>query len=122
MSRVLKKLQQTCEYLVKMKHATLRFRTHEPDYSDLPDKQHDWSSVYGEVQELLSKNVSPPLRKQVTLTHYEDANLFHDALSGRSVTGLLYMMNDVPIDWYSRSKLQWRLVHMALSLLLLESV
>ena len=84
-----------------MKHATLRFRTHEPDYSDLPSKEHDWSSVYGEVQELLPEDAPPPLGKQVTLTHYLDANLFHDALSGRSVTGILHMMNATPIDWYS---------------------
>jgi len=33
-----------------MKHAALKFRIHEPNYSDLPDKEHDWTSVYGEVQ------------------------------------------------------------------------
>src|SRR5690349_4082677 len=79
-----------------MKHATLRFRTHVPDYSNLPDKVHDWSSVYGEVQKLLTDDTPPPLGKQVTLTHYVDANLFHDALSGRSVTGILHMMNATP--------------------------
>lgn len=87
-----------------MKHATLRFRTHEPDYSDLPDKVHDWSSIYGEVQELLPDDAPSPLGKQVTLTHYVDANLFHDALSGRSVTGILHMMNATPIDWYSKKQ------------------
>ena len=87
-----------------MKHATLRFRTHEPDYSDLPDKVHDWSSVYGEIQELLPDDAPSPLGKQVTLTHYVDANLFHDALSGRSVTGILHMMNATPIDWYSKKQ------------------
>ena len=87
-----------------MKHATLRFRTHEPDYSDLPDKVHDWSSVYGEIQELLPDDAPSPLGKQVTLTHYVDANLFHDALSGRSVTCILHMMNATPIDWYSKKQ------------------
>ena len=85
-----------------MKLATLRFRIHEPDYSDPLDKEHDWSSVYGEVQELLPEDAPPPLGKQATLTHYVDANLFHDALSGRTVTGILYMMNATPIDWYSK--------------------
>ena len=33
-----------------------------------------------------------------------DANLFHDALSGRSVTGILHMMNATPIDWYSKKQ------------------
>ena len=74
-----------------MKHATLRFRVHEPDYSDLPVKHYDWSSTYGEISELLPIDTPDPLGKPVTLTHYVDANLFHDALTGRSVTGVLHM-------------------------------
>ena len=45
-----------------------------------------------------------PLGKPVTLTHYVDANLFHDALTGRSVTGILHMLNATPIDWYSKKQ------------------
>ena len=85
-----------------MKHATLRFRIHEPAYSDLSSKEHEWSSVYGEVQEHMLEKAFPPLGKQVTLTHYVDANLFHDALSGSSVTDILCMINAAPIDWYSK--------------------
>ena len=33
------------------------------------------------------------------MTHYVDANLFHDALTGRSET-----MNATPIDWYSKKQ------------------
>ena len=87
-----------------MKHATLRFRTHEPDYSDLPSKEHEWSSVYGEIQELMPEDAPPPLGRLVTLTHYVDANLFHVALSVKSVTGILHMMNAAPLDWYSKKQ------------------
>ena len=45
-----------------------------------------------------------PFGKQVTLTHYVDANLFHDALSGRFVTGILHMMNATPFDQYSKKQ------------------
>jgi hypothetical protein len=31
---------------------------------------------------------APPLGKQVILTHYVDANLYHNILTGRSVTGV----------------------------------
>ena len=75
---------------------------HEPDYSDLPAKQYDWASVYGEVSELLPDDAPEPLGKPVTLMHYVDANLFHDALTGQSVTGVLHMMNATPIDWFSK--------------------
>src|SRR6187200_1336076 len=87
-----------------MKTATLRFRVHEPDYSDLPTKHYNWSSAYGEVSELLPENAPELLGKHVTLTHYVDANLFHDALTGRSVTGILHMLNATPIDWYSKKQ------------------
>ena len=40
----------------------------------------------------------------MTLMHYVDANLFHDALIGRSVTGILHMINATPIDWYSKKQ------------------
>jgi hypothetical protein len=38
-------------YLAKMRHASLCIRTNEPDYSDIPDFEYDWSkSVYGELK------------------------------------------------------------------------
>ena len=33
-----------------------------------------------------------------------DANLFHDALTGCSVTGILHIMNATPIDWYTKKQ------------------
>ena len=81
-----------------MKHASLMFRTHKPDYSDLTSKEHEWSSVYGEVQELMPEDAPLSLGKQVIMTHYVDTNLFHDSLSGRSATGILHMMNATPIE------------------------
>jgi hypothetical protein len=56
-----------------MKHATIRFRTHEPEYSDLPNAEHNWdASVYGDVEEELPYKAPLPLGKQVILTHYVD--------------------------------------------------
>ncbi len=54
--------------------------------------------------ELLLDNAPEPLGKSITLTHYVDANLFHDALTGCSVTGILHMVNATPIDWYSKKQ------------------
>jgi hypothetical protein len=31
-----------------------------------------------------------------------DANLYHDLLTGRSVTGILHLLNQTFIDWFSR--------------------
>jgi hypothetical protein len=88
-----------------MKHAAIRFRTEEPDFSALPDQQFDWAyTVYGHVKEVLPHDMPTPLGKFVTLTHYVDANLYHDMITGRSVTGILHLANKTPIDWYSKKQ------------------
>ncbi len=88
-----------------MKHSCIRIRTDEPDYSDLPDPEYDWSkSVYGECTELVPDDANEPLGKPVTLTHYVDANLMHDITTGKSVTGILHLLNKTPIDWYSKKQ------------------
>jgi hypothetical protein len=46
------------------------------------------------------KGSPKPLGKAVTTIIYTDANLFHDILTGRSVTGILHLCNQTLIDWY----------------------
>ena len=43
-----------------------------------------------------------PLGKPVILTHYNDANFYHDLITGRVVTGVLHLENKTPIDWFSK--------------------
>jgi len=38
----------------------------------------------------------------VITTTYEAANLYHNYLTGRSVTGILHLVNQTPIDWYCK--------------------
>ena len=88
-----------------MKHATIRVRTEEPDFSALPSEPYKWDySVYGNVKEEQPKDCPEALGKHVTTTHYVDANLFHDILTGRSVTGILHLINKTPIDWFSKKQ------------------
>ena len=88
-----------------MKHAVIRIRTEEPDYSDLPKVEFDWEkSVYGNVSELIPEDAPKPLGKFVTMTHYVDANLMHCLLTGRSVTGILSFINKTPVDWFSKKQ------------------
>ena len=87
-----------------MKHATLKFRIHEPDYSDIQDREYDWKSIYRNVTEMLPDDAPEPLGKSVTLTHYVDANLYQDALMRRSVTGILHLVKATPIEWYSKKQ------------------
>ena len=79
----LKGLQHFCGYLVKMRYATIRFHTHKPGYRSLPSIDYDWFLIYGEVNKFLSDDAPKPLGKPVTLSHYVDATLFHNALTGK---------------------------------------
>jgi hypothetical protein len=99
------RVRRICGYLSKMKHGFLRIRTGEPDYSGLPDKHYDWErSVYGNVQEQVPKDAPKPLGKRVVLTSYVDANLHHDLVTGRSVTGVIHFVNQTPIHWFSKKQ------------------
>ena len=74
--------------------------TQEPDYSDVTEAEY----VYGDISELIPKDALQPLRRHVTLTHYMDANSYHDMLTGHSITGILHFMNKTPNDWYSKKQ------------------
>ena len=88
-----------------MKHATIRICTNELDFSDLPNIKPDWSkSIYGDVKEIIPEDKTEPLGKWVTLTHFVDANLMHDILTGRSVTGILHLLNKTPINFFSKKQ------------------
>ena len=87
-----------------MKHAVLRFKVKESDYSDIPDFDYDWSDIYRPVPESLPTDAPEPLGNYVTLTHYVGANLMDDVLTGRSVTGILHLLNQTPIDWYAKKQ------------------
>lgn len=42
--------------------------------------------------------------KYITLTHYVNANLYHDMITGCSVTGILHLINKTPLDFYSKKQ------------------
>ena len=99
----IERLKRMYGYLKKYKHGAIRIRTELPDLSDIPDIEHDWMySVYGKVTELIPHDAPKPLGKEVVTITYEDANLYHDLLTGRAVTGVLHMINGTPIDWFSK--------------------
>jgi hypothetical protein len=71
----------------------------------LPIPSYDWEkSVYGDVSEIIPTNMPQSLGKHVTLTHKFNANLYHDMMTGRSVTGIIHLFNKTPIEWYSKKQ------------------
>jgi hypothetical protein len=56
------------------------------------------------VKEIIPMDILEPKGKYVTLSHYFDANLYHDMVTGRSVTAILHFLNQTPMDWYSKKQ------------------
>jgi hypothetical protein len=73
-----------------------------PDYSKYPTLQHDWKYIYGNVGEDIPPDMPEPRGKPVCTTVFVDANLYHNHVSGRAVTGILMLLNKTPIDWYTK--------------------
>ena len=81
----------------------IRFRTGEPDFSSLNDQEYDWTrSVYSGACEQIPHDIPKPLGKHVQTTHYVDANLHHDLVTGKAVTAVLHFLNQTPIDAYTK--------------------
>jgi len=92
-------------HLSKMRHATIKIRTDAPDYSDVPVKMYDWEcSCCADAKEEIPLDAPKPKGKPVTMTSFFDANLYHNLISGKSVTGILHQLNKTPIDWCSKSQ------------------
>jgi hypothetical protein len=99
----LDRLKRIYGYLKKFSSAAIQVQTFIPALSNLPDPDFDWCyTVYGKVHELIPPNAPEPLGNCVTLMTYTDANLNHDNLTGRSVTGILHLYNQTLIDWNSK--------------------
>ena len=99
-------LERVCRihgYLRKFKFGINRIRTDEPDYSDIPKKEFDWEyTCYSGAEEQVPDDAPRPLGKPITMTHYVDANLMHDLVSGRSLTGIMHVWNKTVVDTYAR--------------------
>ena len=99
----LERVKRIYGYLASHDKGAIRVRTDKPDYSELPDITYDWMyTVYGNVREHVPDNLPKSAGNSITLTTYVDANLYHDYITGRAVTGILHLLNQTPIDWYSK--------------------
>ena len=97
------RLKRIFGYLRKMRHGVIKIRTEEPDFSELEQTEYDWfHTVYGGAKEELPDDMPVPRGKRVILSSFVDANLYHDLISGKAVTGILHFMNKTPIDWFSK--------------------
>ena len=101
----LERMKHIYGYISKMRHGTLRYRTDIPNFSDIDYVEHDWSrTVYAGAREEYPHNLPAARGMPVLQWSYVDANLYHDMLTGKAVTGVLHYINQTPIDWYSKKQ------------------
>ena len=101
----LERLKRIIDYLANLHHGLLRFRTHVPDYSNLPHKEYDWQrTVYSGAKEEIPHDIPEPKEKHVTTTTCVEANLHHDQVTGRAVTACLHIVNAAPSYWNTKRR------------------
>ena len=109
----LERLQRVYGYVLKTKHYSTRYRTGEPDYSNLPNMKHDWSySVYGNIQEIFP---------MTALNHLENQLLQQPPLIPTLFTAWLLVHHSLHVSTFAiklqqtgtpRNKQQWKQQHM----------
>ena len=45
-----------------------------------------------------------PLGKIIRISSLFDANLYHDQYTGHTMTGILHLVNQTPIEWYCKKQ------------------
>mgnify|MGYP005847236111 CR=1 FL=1 len=102
----LDRAKRVISYLAKYPNAAIRYRTGIPNHEAFYGKDsptYDWMySVYGCNSEELPDNMPIPKGNPVRLTTFCDANLMHDFTTGKSCTGILHLINQTPLSWYSK--------------------
>ena len=94
----LERVKRSHGYLRSFMDSGIRVRTDLPDRSGIEYEQHDWVyTVYGNCEEQLPEDIPPALGKPVDITTHVDANLFHDLITDRAVTGILHMLYGTPV-------------------------
>jgi hypothetical protein len=74
----------------------------EPTIPQAEDVQVNWEEQYPGAMEEMPPGMPKPKGKGVHITIYVDADHAHDQLTRRSVTGILLLINNTPIKWYSK--------------------
>ena len=102
----LDRLKRIYGYIRKYPDGAIRFRTGIPDHeSYTKPTEYKWAeTVYGTGKEELPRDMPIPRGNAVRTTTYADANLMHDLLTGRSMSGILHFINQTPVHWFCKKQ------------------
>ena len=102
----LKRLKRIYGYIKRYPDGAIRFRTNIPDHESYTTPiTYDWAQAqYGTSKEELPEDMPVPKGKPMHTTTYGDANLMHDLMTGRSMSGILHFINQTPIQWFAKKQ------------------
>jgi len=101
---LMKRMKLIYGYVKQYPKGAIHVRLVLPNYSDLPLEKFELTSIHRNIVEELPSDMPMPQGKLVLTTMYEEANLYHDYLTGRLVTGVLHLVNQTPINWYCKQQ------------------
>jgi hypothetical protein len=89
-------LVQSCLILLNARQAPLVIEHGATHFIGGPVYCNWEHTVYGGIAE--------ELPQKVCIMTYKDANLMHDLVTGQSMTGIIHLLNQTQIHWYSRKQ------------------
>src|SRR5210317_900326 len=98
-------LKRVFGYLKKWIKGTTLIDLNYPDHSQFPTEAYDqWKEFYPDAEEpMFAKDMIPkPLGNKIRITVYTDSDHAHDAVTRRSVTGVLLFLNNTPVKAISQ--------------------
>eukprot|EP00957_Ditylum_brightwellii_P188469 14348049-Ditylum_brightwellii.AAC.1 len=98
----LKHLKHIYCFLCNYKKTDIKFNTEIPYYSNYEVEKKNWGHIYHLCQEEIPGDMTEPRGKPMMTTTFADANSLHDVITGRSCTGIIHLLNNTPIDWFSK--------------------
>ena len=102
-------LKRIFGYLRKHPDGAIRFRIGIPDNEKFfKPPNHDWmNSVYGNQPMDLDEDIYPiPLGNLMKITSFVDACLGYYKVTGKSITGIIHLINQTPIKYFASFKIQ----------------
>jgi hypothetical protein len=98
-------LKQILGYVKKHPDGAVHFHTNISDHESYhTPKKFDWSSsIYGNIQEYVPHDMPVTKGRFMHTTTYQDENLFHYLVTGRSMTGILHILSQIPTHWKNKT-------------------
>ena len=94
-----KAAQRIFGYLRKFPHGKIVIDVNQPMVRGMVKVKMDqsWTELYPEAEEIIPHYMLEPLSKECTVTCFVDADHARDKVTCRSVTGILLLVNNIPL-------------------------